>query len=285
MHPLILLTLFPAQVAAADDAEGMRRWGEVYAETAEEYSFSLGGPDGAPLEFRPQSILNFSNPERARGQHGSVFVWTHDGRPEAIGTIWSIRNSSDRTKRRTSHEFQSLSLSPLHSERREIKGLGRRGPVPQWRPELPGIELQSFEQAADPAASKPARLVQMRRLARQFDAVGYSGVDDEVPLRLLDQPLLRYESPAAGVLDGGLFAMVMGTDPELLLLIEARETNGSAQWQFAAARFTGKPLELRRQGEVVWQREQAPAWVGNQTYFLCVGVEQLPDPPPAPESQ
>ena len=33
-------------------------------------------------------------------------------------------------------------------------------------------------------------------------------------------PLTRYRSPAARVIDGALFALVLGTDPELLLMIE-----------------------------------------------------------------
>ena len=38
----------------------------------------------------------------------------------------------------------------------------------------------------------------------------------------LSQPLYRYGGDDSGVLDGGLFVFVQGTDPEVFLLIEAR---------------------------------------------------------------
>jgi hypothetical protein len=269
-----LLTILLLHAEPGDDKGQMQRWMAFYANAAGEYKVYLGDDEEAPLEFNPVSILQYTNPERERGQHGAVFVWTYRGRPEAIGTIWSIRNRKDSTKRRTAHEFHSLSSSPLWSEHPKIIGLGGKGKMPQWRPNQAGIELSSIPGAPQASTSKSARLAQMRSLARGFDAIAIGNDGRESQLRLLPKPLVRYESEPSGVVDGALFTMVLGTDPELLLLIELRQVNGTPTWQFAAARSTGLPLRLRLRERTVWQCEKAQTWVGNQPYFFCVGVSE-----------
>ncbi len=77
--------------------------------------------------------------------------------------------------------------------------------------------------AAAPATTPAERLRQMRDLAREFHIVmeTESGRSD---LRLLTQPVYRYEAKT----DGALFAFVLTTDPEAWLLIEERERRGNA---------------------------------------------------------
>lgn len=270
----VLLPLILFQADPSDTKEQTQRWMAFYATTAGEYKIYLDGDEEMPLEFAAESILRYTNPERERGQHGAVFVWKHQGRPEAIGTIWSIRNRQDATQRRTAHELHSLSLSPLRAEHPEITGLGQNGKVPQWRVNEAGIKLSDIPDAPAASTSKPSRLVQMRRLASRFNGVSIARDGSANQLRLLSQPLMRYASPAAGVVDGALFAMVLGTDPELLLMIERRQVDGIPTWQFAAARCTGVPLRLHMNKKIVWQCEKARTWVGNRPYFFCVGVSQ-----------
>ena len=66
----------------------------------------------------------------------------------------------------------------------------------------------------------------MRELARRFRAdEDFEPQPGERPeryeLRLLPQPVARYEDPASGVVDGGLFLLVYGQNPEIALVIEA----------------------------------------------------------------
>jgi hypothetical protein len=63
-------------------------------------------------------------------------------------------------------------------------------------------------------------------------AISLDGVDQE--LRLLSQPLYRYESTLPEVVDGALFTFVTGTDPELMLVIEARRAFPGGAWERAA---------------------------------------------------
>ena len=76
-------------------------------------------------------------------------------------------------------------------------------------------------------------------------------------LRLLPRPLYRYDLKDSNdtnpiLRDGGMFAFVMGTDPEVILLLEAVEREGQAVWQYAFARATTYAVEASLGEAVVW---------------------------------
>lgn len=102
----------------------------------------------------------------------------------------------------------------------------------------------------------------MRALAREFSATTRDMNHRQWELRLLPQPLYRYESTDPAVLDGTVFAFVTsaGTDPEVILVIEARKpaAGGEPAWQFAVARFTDLTLWVRHKGTVVFTAETIP---------------------------
>jgi hypothetical protein len=81
---------------------------------------------------------------------------------------------------------------------------------------------------------------------------------DRESLRLLPRPLYRYETSDGPIIDGAVFAFVMGTDPETLLLIEAVENADGTAWQYAFARRTSGELEGRHAGKVVWKAARYP---------------------------
>ncbi|MEZ6129954.1 MAG: hypothetical protein R3C59_14825 [Planctomycetaceae bacterium] len=113
----------------------------------------------------------------------------------------------------------------------------------------------------------------MRRLAGQFEAVIPAGlVDGEGSLRLLAQPLHRYRSERHKVVDGAVFAFVMGTDPEIILLIEAVESGESVEWQFAVAPFSNLPMQLNHNAQNVWECSRSQAYVSDRPHFLYWAV-------------
>jgi hypothetical protein len=67
-------------------------------------------------------------------------------------------------------------------------------------------------------------------------------------LRPLVKPLYRFE----GNTDGALFALVQGTDPEALVLLEARNELDGAHWEYAVARFTDLEIHIRYRGQEVF---------------------------------
>ncbi|QEF98024.1 hypothetical protein Mal15_20710 [Stieleria maiorica] len=282
MSPRIRCLLWLATILTAEHAAGQEevptkdqreRWVGVYHEEAAAYEMIRQVDTAEVLQLVPTPILTFTNPIRVRDTHGAAFVWTSDGRPEVVGAIWSVVSPEDSTRRRLSHEFHSLSLAPIHSEHEPRQS--SRGIVPDWITEQPGIRPAKIPGAPAPARTENLRLTQMRRLARDFQGIIPSGLPDgQGSLRLLAQPIYRYQSQRHQVIDGGVFAFVMGTDPELILLIEAVESADGPQWRFAAVQLSNLPLQLDYKDSRVWECERAVPYVGNLPHFMYWGVSE-----------
>ncbi len=249
----IVLTALPGQPPVAKDAAATQqaarakreRLLEIYAREAAEYSIYRDAGRKEKVELRREPVYIWTNPVRSGGQDGVVYVWTCRGRAEVLGSFFS---SAATAERRLSHEFHSLSLSVLDVERRGTH-------ESTWAPEAPGIEIAPIPGAPAPGRSPAQRLVQMRMLSHDFSASTIDHEDRRWELRLLPQPFYRYESTDPDVLDGALFAFVTsaGTDPEALLVIEARRPNHAdvPVWHYAVARFTDLQLWVRHKDKEI----------------------------------
>jgi hypothetical protein len=90
----------------------------------------------------------------------------------------------------------------------------------------------------------------MRRIAADFSAKVKRDNDSRIELlRLLSQPLYRYVETPEGIKDGALFAFSTGTDPEVFLLLEARD----AVWHYAFASATSRVAEGFHKDSTVWK--------------------------------
>jgi hypothetical protein len=242
---LILLTTTPAQAPVAKDdvvadraARAKReRLLEIYTHEAEGYTIYRDATRKEKLELRREPVYSWTNPLRGGAQDGAVFVWTCRGRAEVLGSFFSWPATGPR---HLSHEFHSLSLSVL-----DVQRSGARPSI--WAPTGPGIEIRPIPGASHVGQTAAVRLSEMRSLAHDFSASTRDKQDERWELRLLTQPLYRYESTDPDVLDGAIFGFVTsaGTDLEALLLIEARKSSSGDPpvWNYAVARFTD--LELR----------------------------------------
>jgi hypothetical protein len=267
----MLATMLLAGLMAAepdDDAAGFQEWLKFYAAAAGEYAIEVQNAGAfRPLVLQPSPILQYTNPERGFQQHGAFYVWTLDGRPLCIGSIWSNIPADDREHRWVANELHSLAAAPLRST--HAARVGKRGPVPQWMTDQPGVVWKDAPDAPAPASTPSLRLVQMRRIAEQYTArISNVANEKEGDLRLLPKPLYRYPSDAKDTLDGGLFAFVQGTDPEVLLLMEARTSSEDPRWRIAFARFTHTTAVVHRDGQTVWECDKAEPYVGHNPYFL-----------------
>jgi hypothetical protein len=242
--------------AQPSDRDLRRRLLELYTAEAAGYAIYRDASRRGKLELRREPVYIWSNQVRD-GSYGAVYVWTDRGRAEAIGTIFSLPTnglSAPDADRDLCHEFHSLALSVLD--------VSRAPHANRWTPRAPGVSLSPIAGAAPPARSAPQRLAQMRTLTRGFSATTRDMNQRQWDLRLLPRPLYRYESTDPDVLDGAVFAFVTsaGTDPEVVLVIEARKPAGVSEpaWQFAVARFTDLTLWVRHEGTVVFTAETIP---------------------------
>jgi hypothetical protein len=216
---------------------------ELHTDDAASFAIFRDSARRQKLELRREPIYRWTNPTRVGGQVGEVFVWTDRGRPEVVGSIFSHPTGDGR--RVLCHELHSLSLEVLTVDREAAE---------RWVPQAPGVELKPIEGAPAPAGTAPQRLAQMRNLSREFNGRSLSDQNRAWELRLLPHPLYRYESTDPDVLDGALFALVSsaGTDPEIILMLEARRAPEGPRWLYAAARFSDMNLWLNHKGREVW---------------------------------
>jgi hypothetical protein len=237
----LFVIVLTAQTEARPTADALLK---LHLADAETYAMFRDPTRSQKLELRREPIYRWTNPTRVGGQTGDVFVWTYQGRPEVVASIFSHPEEPGQT-RTMCHELHSLST--------EILTVDRESPN-TWRPRAPGVDLKPIPGAAIPAKTPAARLVQLRALAREFNGRSLSGEKVGWELRLLPQPLIRYESTKLGVIDGALFALVSsaGTDPEIILMIEARDSAEGARWVYSAARFSDMDLWLVHKGKDVW---------------------------------
>ncbi|HEX5104635.1 MAG TPA: hypothetical protein VFV87_12530 [Pirellulaceae bacterium] len=215
---------------------------------AAKYVFEIGKSDAKP-ELQPEPLLRWSNPSVGE-VHGYVFLWTVNERPAVVGSLFKWFTPHTHM----SHEFHSLSEAPLS---------GKYDGAEKWKPRSGGVAFARLPNAPALAATPALRLLQMKRFAKEFAATKKERDDSRQELRLLTQPIYRYADPKGEIADGGLFAFVQGTDPELFLLLEARGKGEAASWQFAAARMNGVGFDLRYQDKAVWSVEIMP---GREIY-------------------
>ena len=211
---------------------------------AEAKKYVIESADKSRLTLNEKSLLNWTNPARQQ-ERGAVYVWTLDERPAAIGSLFSYEYDS---KVYDKHEFHSLSSGPLRST---FAG------TLAWTPKSAGIEWRPFNDSPPPGTTHTARLLQMRQLSRPFRAELVSPKEDKTELRLISRPLFEYSSPKSGVIDGAIFSFAVATDPEVLLLIEAYESdvNGVKRSGFrrAFARFHYWKLSVYDGEKIVWE--------------------------------
>lgn len=259
----------PAAAEAEAAKAQQKKWNEYYAKTAADYEITRGKAKQEKLELKPEAVLHWSNPVRGGETNGSVFVWTYDGRAAVVGTVFSHLVTGDPNLKIMAHSFQSLSQEPLAGQRPGAPGA--------WSLDGAGIEFKPIPGAPPPATSRAVRLSQMRELAREFSATTILE-DVEQGLRLLTQPLHRQTKDTDEVLDSALFTFVTGTDPELMLVIEARPIDGKGEpvWHFAAGRFTDLTLKLRHKKVELWTHVRGQPRDGRPDPYISGRYETLP---------
>jgi len=260
MGILALLLMLPADEPVDSLSKKML---PIYVREAEDYKIAVESASDKPLALKKEPIFEWSNPTRGLGQQGSVFLWLRDGRPAALGCIFSEQDMK-LPGRQIVHELHALDPEKL---------VVTRSGDNQWKPKT-GLVRAELADAGTPATTPGLRSVQMRRLAQEFTGHSLDWGHKRWELRLLPSPLYRYPEAKTGVVDGALFALVSnaGTDPEVLLLIEARERAGKLHWEYACGRFSDWELHVQRKDKELFSSIPSETNTGahdpNHTYQI-----------------
>ena len=210
------------------------------------YDIRTESSSGRKLLLRPEPILRWTNPVPEKQMHGEVFLWTDDGRPAAVLCLFEMTESGGVHEY---HEFSSLAAGGLVTT-----GAATRN----WSPTKAQLKMSPAPGAPPPAQMPRQRLIQMRELAVRFTCEKTTRLGDTHALRLLSQPVARYESPTHEVSDGALFAFVEATDPEVFLLLEVRSSGGAVQWHYGLARMASVRMQVSLDDKPVWDAEMLP---------------------------
>ncbi|HWB07770.1 MAG TPA: hypothetical protein VG826_00900 [Pirellulales bacterium] len=221
----------------------------LYRREVSDYEIYRDAERREKLDLNQNSICSWTNPSKDALAQGVLFVWTYRGCAEVVGGAWSHPQGA---RRAVFHEFNSLS-------RRVLKPTRASGGF-VWSPQAAVARL-TIADAEAPAESSRKRLLQLRALAREFSAHSTTPDRQRWELRVLANPLFRYESTDDELLDGGVFAFVSsaGTDPEVLMVIEATKGD-DPRWQCAFGRLSVYDTFVERAGRTVW----SSVWTSRQ---------------------
>jgi hypothetical protein len=224
-------------------AQRVAAWLKVSQDHAADYRLTRQGKPETPLKLLPDAVFRHSQPVRG-DDIGAVYLWVDQtGLPAALGTVFAFSYGGPG-ERWVAHEFHSLASTPLTGKWRGDDA---------WSPAEPGLAWQEVPKSAAPAASASGRLRQMREIGRRLTAQSTDGNDSRWELRLITQPIYQYAAnQEAGTLGGGVFLFCQGTDPEVILVLDARRDGKRQAWHYAVAPFTDYALNVALDGKEVW---------------------------------
>jgi hypothetical protein len=237
MRTLMLLAL----LSPADDDRGRKEAAEAERFCAADLPRWKLTAGEVALDNPTEPVLRWTNPDAGR-VYGNTYIWLHDGRPVVVGCLfWNV------------HPWNTFNgeLAALAGTRL----VGKRDDKVVWQPK-DEWKWSAVPGAPAPAATPAQRFVQLRALAGEFvvellDTRNVPKGDEQTP-RLLPKPLYRYDATKTK-LDGALFAFVLGTDPELALLIECDPAAAKPEWRFGVTRMNRDTVRLKHKGEKVWE--------------------------------
>lgn len=233
--------------------------------TAQAYNSQIGTSASRKLKLHPHPALKWTNPVSGI-EHGLLVLWHDDHRPAVFAQVFKLPAPQNLWL----HEGQSVIAEPLRFTLNE---------KPVWSPSPSTAAFKTLEKIDAPAEKPAARLVQARAISRRFAAsedfrtTGNSAAS-RFELRLSPQPVYQYTSEKLNVLSGTVFAFVNGTDPEVLLMIEAFRNESGTGWRYLLAPMTCWAVAATWDGAPVWQVEEQLGKTGRNDPYCVWGVDK-----------
>jgi len=208
-----------------------------------------------PPKLLKSPVLRCNDPTREE-EDGTVWLWLDGKHPVACLCLFLVRD-------RWAYEHTSLT-----DEAMEVFGR----PSWKWQPKAEARVWVTVNGAVPESA--PARRREARAIADQLVASEFH-MGETYQLRLLDRPLHTYADPGHGLLDGSLFAFVYGTNPEILLQVEAREIDSGRSWRVAFARLSSAEITVKLKDRQIWKVPPVLKFDSGENYFAAHESDQL----------
>jgi hypothetical protein len=246
----------------ADDARDERRAKmlEKMEAVAQETKVSFAEGNGEVL-LRDKPVFRYDDQPR-RLVDATVWTWIYQGRPIAFQKVEAIERGAG--------EWQRCFVS-LAEDRLKVQwGKGR-----MFESTEAGVSYRPVPDAPAMAPRNLERRRQLRELARTFTAriLLDPANQDSQEMRLLTSPMFEFEDEKSKLLRGAVFGYsTNGTNPDLLILFEAREAQGSFAWHYAPARMTTGGITVAHSDKPIWEcafaepgQSTFPTWTYFQT--------------------
>lgn len=218
-----------------------------------------------PIDMLPNPLLTYGDAAR-NNEAGTLWAWGKSGRPVAFLELY----------RHVGQDQPWVHALTLTSP--ELIQL--QGPTGQrWTPKSSHFALKDVPGGRDvsealPVSDQPAvRLRQMKEISRRFAAHEFWDPNNSrFELRLLVQPVHRYHDEAIKLTDGAVFVLTHGTNPEVLVQIEAHADEQPPRWKYSFARLGSAELHVLLDGQEVWRQPRTPGIVGQPVdpYWLLI---------------
>jgi hypothetical protein len=119
---------------------------------------------------------------------------------------------------------------------------------------------KSFPDAGAPADTARRRTAQIKRLTGRFEGRLNLWEGGVAVIRVIPRPIYEYNDPVTELPHGAIFGLTAtGTNPDVLLLVEAHEdSDGALRWEYAFAQMTSAGLDLRLDDETVVRTARVP---------------------------
>jgi hypothetical protein len=209
--------------------------------------YAAPGKKESQVKLAEDPVLRYSDGTRQTPE-SSLWIWGAKGRPTAI---LAIEYHADFPKGPSwLYEVASLAAEPIAAERAGSFA---------WTAKQPGLALTALPDAPVPAERPTRRLAQMKELRDRFTAHEIAMIGGRIELRPLASPLYRYDDAGRDVLDGAIFSFANGTNPEVLLVLEAGKSKDKepGQWRYGLVQMAGAEVVVHLDDKQVWQRANA----------------------------
>lgn len=246
--------LYLAMVPALRSEEPMPQKEESLAlKEAREHVFELKASSlrtrEALIELLPNPLLTYGDAAR-NNEAGTLWTWGKSGRPVAFLELY--RNIGKDQPWVHALTLTSPELIQLDAP------TGQR-----WTPKKSHFVLKDVPDSPEVGVQPVIRLRQMKEISRRFEAHQFWDPDNSrFEMRLLVQPVHRYHDEASKLIDGAVFVLAHGTNPEVLLQIEAHAGEPS-RWRYSLVRLGSAEMHVLLDGKEVWTEARTPGVVGQ----------------------
>jgi hypothetical protein len=199
---------------------------------------------GTRPQLNPNPVFRYDDQPR-RFIDATMWVWSVEGRPVAFQKV-EAKYHVVTDKPEWGYCFGSVSPELL-----SVEWPGGRN----FRSTEPGIIFRRIDNAPQVAPNGVAQRRQLRDLARRFSCRIVTDPRNNVTqeTRLLTRPLVEY-ADAKTEAPGAVFGFAAnGVNPDVLILVEAREDAGELSWHVAPGRMTSSGVLLRYDDNAIWE--------------------------------